>query len=110
ILLLGFQALIFGDVYLRQDFKCSLETQWLAFLQVEAGDLWLRNWRKLRLGDFFAEVLRDERFNDFRANVFHEAAADDGDWDFSGAESGNAGQLLELAFHTINLFCDDLCR
>ena len=89
----------------RQHFEDRAEFQRLAFVEIEFFDLRLRNRSQFLLGDGFFDALGHQRLQHFALDVVGEAAANQCNGSFAGAEAGYArhfGEFLGHALHRLS--------
>ena len=92
--LVGAQLFVSLDFDLGHDFEAGFEAQGFVVLQLQIGDLRLRDRDQALLVGFFAEIAGDQGLDHITLQVFGKTLADDGCGHMSAAEAGDARQLL----------------
>src|SRR6266576_2112568 len=108
--MVGAKLLIAFDDDLGHDLEAGLEAQWFAVMDVQVGDLRLRNRYQALLLGLFAEIARNQSFDHVALEVFFEALFDDRTRDMAGAEAWQSRHLLIFLDNDIHFAGDFVGR
>ena len=90
------QIFVIAQLEFGEDFEDGAEFQRLAFVVVEFFDLRLRDGGEFLFVDGFFDAFGNEGLQDFALDVVGEAAADQCERSFAGAEAGDARNFGEF--------------